>query len=296
MKSVSIIGIGRVGGALALGLSAENYRIDCLFAKNPARAESISAHIDPPPFVGRLSEADEISSDIIFITTQDREIENAVKALKDKKIAPAAAVFHTSGSLSSEILAELNGENRRLGSIHPLVSISEPFLGVKRMRGAYFCLEGHEKAVTVAEEIVGDLGGRSFSIGTEFKTLYHASAVTACGHLVALIDVSMEMLEKCGLDPAVAKEILMPLIESTVENLSEQKNSEALTGTFARGDLETLRKHIESLCAYSSDEILEIYLLLGARSLKLAGQQGVAPDRLEKMSAELSLAKNKSRC
>ena len=52
----------------------------------------------------------------------------------------------------------------------------------------------------IAEKLVTDLGGKSFSIETKYKTLYHASAVTACGHLVALLDVAFEMLSKCGLD------------------------------------------------------------------------------------------------
>ena len=43
-----------------------------------------------------------------------------------------------------------------------------------------------KKAVEAAKKIVDALGGKSFSIETKYKTLYHASAVTACGHLVAV--------------------------------------------------------------------------------------------------------------
>ncbi|MEQ1645940.1 MAG: DUF2520 domain-containing protein [Pyrinomonadaceae bacterium] len=141
--------------------------------------------------------------------------------------------------------------------------------------------------------MVTDVGGRPFSIETKFKTLYHAAAVTACGHLVALFDASVEMMGKCGLSPEQSKEILMPLVLSTVSNLSEQDTAAALTGTFARADIETFTRHLTSLNENVSDELLEIYLLLGERSLELAARQGVSADRIDRLRTKVSIAKSK---
>ncbi|HTG87374.1 MAG TPA: DUF2520 domain-containing protein, partial [Pyrinomonadaceae bacterium] len=44
--------------------------------------------------------------------------------------------------------------------------------------------------------------------------------------------------------------------------------SPALTGTFARGDVETVKRHLEVL--KSNKAALEFYRLLGRRSLELA--------------------------
>ncbi len=126
--------------------------------------------------------------------------------------------------------------------------------------------------------------------------MYHASAVTACGHLVAVIDTAIEMLSKCGLDENDSKEILLPLIESTVENLKTQTTAEALTGTFARADGETFERHFEILEREVSAEALKIYLLLGERSLKLAEKQISDAKRLENMREKILLAKKKLRC
>ena len=123
--------------------------------------------------------------------------------------------------------------------------------------------------------------------------MYHASAVTACGHLTAVIDTAIEMLSKCGLNAAESKEILLPLIESTVENLKTQTTSEALTGTFSRVDSDTFERHFEILEKEVSGEALEIYLLLGERSLKLAERQGADEKRLENMRKKILLAKKK---
>ena len=179
----------------------------------------------------------------------------------------------------------------KIGSIHPLVSISDSVLGASRFADVYYCIEGDAEAVELAETIVADLGGKTFEIESKFKTLYHASAVTACGHLVALIDVAIEMLSKCGLDSAQSKEILLPLIESTVENLKNQTTVEALTGTFARADEETFEKHLKILKENVSKEALAVYLQLGARSVHLAEEQGADREKLEKLRNKISLAK-----
>ncbi|MBK7393509.1 MAG: DUF2520 domain-containing protein [Chloracidobacterium sp.] len=272
MISVSIIGVGRVGGALALALPKDKYSVDNL--------------------IGRDEAATELSSEVVFITTQDSEIVAVAESLVGK-LKPGTIVFHTSGSNPSSILDALKDASCKTGSIHPLVSVSSPELGPERFRGAYFCVEGEPEAVTVGKQIVADLGGKPFAIDTKFKTLYHASAVTACGHLVALFDAAVEMMTKVGLTDADAKEILLPLVTSTVQNLTEQTTAAALTGTFARADIETFTRHLGALNQYVSDDLLEIYLLLGERSLELAAKQGVSPERIDTLRTKVSIAKSK---
>jgi len=59
-----------------------------------------------------------------------------------KTINNKPRIFHTSGSLSSEILKDLKAVGCPTGSIHPLVSISDVRLGAERFADAYFCVEG----------------------------------------------------------------------------------------------------------------------------------------------------------
>ncbi|MDQ3633370.1 MAG: DUF2520 domain-containing protein [Acidobacteriota bacterium] len=296
MKSVSIIGVGRVGGALALALCEKGYRIENLISHNIENASKIAEQISSSPGIKTLQNFQITSEDIIFIAVQDSEIKNVVEKLTQNPPKNETFFFHTSGSLSSEVLSLLKNNKCKTGSIHPLVSISDSFIGVKRFKDSYFCVEGDSEAVKIAEKIVEDLGGKSFSIETKYKTLYHASAVTACGHFAALINTAAEMLETCGIKKSEAKKILMPLVKSTFENMEEQSFAEALTGTFARGDLETLEKHIETLKENATREQAAIYLLLGEQSLKLAGEQGINKNTLEKMTKKISLAKKNFRC
>src|SRR5829696_6111274 len=100
MKSVSIIGVGRVGGALALALPNDRYRLDQLVFHDRPPA-------DLPNDTGEkrvgIKELTELSSDIVFITTRDSEISAAALDLRGKITGPAV-VFHTSGSQPSSVL------------------------------------------------------------------------------------------------------------------------------------------------------------------------------------------------
>ncbi len=287
---ISIIGAGRLGGALAIALSKKGFEIENLAARTIEKATRLAVLIEPPPKIINSDEFAAITSDVIFICTQDSEIAVVARQLKEK-LTVQPIVFHTSGALSSEILTDLSRAGCAVGSIHPLISVSDAVFGAEKLTGAYFCVEGDAKAVETGEKIVRQLGGNPFSLATQSKTLYHAAAVTACGHLVALIDAAIEMLTKCGLTTTDARKILVPLIKSTVENLETRSAAESLTGTFARADVSTFEKHLVSLRENVSTEILEIYLQIALRSIPLAAEQGANAANLAKINDELLLAK-----
>ena len=117
--------------------------------------------------------------------------------------------------------------------------------------------------------IGGYLGGESFSIRSADKPLYHAAAVMVSGNVTALFDVALEMLVQCGLTRNTARSVLLPLIASTVHNLETKDPAQALTGTFSRGDVETVKRHLAALKKGELADALELYRLLGKRSLKL---------------------------
>jgi len=214
--------------------------------------------------------AKELSSlrptDAILITVPDDQIAGVVAELSRIEVATARprVVFHTSGALSSDVLRPLRKRGWHTGSIHPLVSVSHAGVPIE---GAFWNVEGDEAAVRLGKTIVSDLGGKSFLIRSEDKPLYHAAAVMVSGNVVALFDVALEMLAECGLKRETAHNILLPLIASTVRNLETKTPAESLTGTFSRGDLETVKRHLAALKGHP--EALELYRLLGKRSLKL---------------------------
>ncbi|MCS6874568.1 MAG: DUF2520 domain-containing protein [Pyrinomonadaceae bacterium] len=287
MKKISIIGIGRMGGALALALSKKGYTIEQLISKNLKNAEIIAEKLNNKPEILSYSKLEKVnSSDVVFITTQDDRITEVAVALS-QKISPGKIVFHTSGSLSSQVLSVLKGCYK--ASLHPLISVSNPFTGSENLKNAFFCLEGDEKAVELGKRIVFDLEGQFFFVRTEDKPLYHAAAVITAGHLVALFQVAVKLLSKCGISEPEAQKIFLPLAKSVIKNLETQPPEKALTGTFARADVETMKQHLRAIKQKKLDDVLEIYSKLGLISLELS--QKVNPDlkeQIEKMKAEIT--------
>ncbi|MBD0369245.1 MAG: DUF2520 domain-containing protein [Pyrinomonadaceae bacterium] len=281
--TVSIIGAGRLGTALGLALAQCGYVIEAVAALHKSHARRAARIIPTQPLALSSVELDRLPASRLFIiSTPDDSIEEAasgIAALMKEKGAGRVAL-HTSGALSSEVLRSLKDTGFRTGSMHPLVAVSEASAGAESLRRAFFCIEGEPAALSAARRIVRDLGARAFSINTAEKALYHAAAVTSSGHMVALFDIAREMLMRCGLKEKDARAILMPLIESTLDNLKEQEPSKALTGTFARADVETVRRHLKAIRQEEMPYALAAYTLLGKRSLQLAKKRGANREAL----------------
>lgn len=289
--TVSIVGAGRLGTALALALSSCDYPVEALVARHLNTARR-AARLDrqQPLALSAAQLAKLPSSRVILITTPDDLVAPTADRLAGFQTGRGRTILHTSGALSSDVLSPLAEVGFDVGSMHPLISVSDPVSGAARLRGAFYCLEGDRAAGRVARALVNDLGGQSFSIPSKHKALYHSAAVMASGHLIALIDIATEMLVRCGLDRKNARQVLMPLIQSAVLNLSCSEPERALTGTFARGDLATIVEHLKALRADGLPEALLAYKLLGRRSLELAGRRGTDARVLKRIAQALKRA------
>lgn len=292
--TISLVGAGRLGTALALSLARRGHRVQAVVARRLSHARRAAGLVSKDTQAISITRLDELPpSDLLLITTPDDSIEQAAACLAASMASTGrqgqrrAVALHCSGALSSDILSSLRDVNFQVGSLHPLVSISDPLHGAERLRGAYYCVEGDPSAVRLARRIVRDLEGQSFSIDRKDKALYHAAAVMASGHMVALFDIALEMLARCGLTEKRAQAVLLPLVQSIFANLRERDPAHALTGTFARADTATMRRHLDALRSFESHDALAAYRLLGRRSLKLAEKIGVDGEALKKMRRAL---------
>lgn len=280
--TISIIGAGRLGTALAIGLSSKGYPIPAIAARRAAHARKAISLSGLPSRTLALG-ADQLEqlppSDIVLITTPDDVISNIAKTIASvgRSSRRRSTFLHTSGALSSAVLAPLAKRGFHTGSLHPLISVSDSRAGAEALSGAFFCVEGDSAAVRSAKAIVRDLNGHAFTIKPESKALYHAAAVMSSPHLSALFDVAVQMLVSCGLKAKEAQQVLTPLVQSTVNNLKRTSPEKALTGTFARGDVATVKRHLQALSPKQLAEAREIYKLLGLHSLQLAAQHGLDP-------------------
>jgi predicted short-subunit dehydrogenase-like oxidoreductase (DUF2520 family) len=177
-------------------------------------------------------------------------------------------VLHTSGALSSHVLAGLKPAGFVIGSCHPLQTFESAGRSMASIRRSYFCIEGEPLALRAARKLVRRIGGRFFEVPTAQKELYHAGAVLASGGLVALLSISLEILRRCGLSDKDATRVLFPLIEGTMTNIQAVGPARAMTGPVPRGDKGTIRRNTRAL-ARANQDWAKIYKLLAKRSFSL---------------------------
>lgn len=299
--SINIIGAGRMGTALARALVSQGYTIAAVVARHKSHARRAAELTGTQPLILTGAQLDQLpASDILIITTPDDAIERIASELAairksrgaknslNAKVGRKPTALHASGALSSDVLRSLREQGFATGSMHPLVSVSDSVHGAESLCSAFFCIEGDHVAERVARSLVRSLGARSFSIRTKDKALYHAAAVMASGHVTALFDIATEMLTVCGLTERRARAVLLPLLRSTLENLYTTDAAHALTGTFARADTATVRRHLTSLRSPEMNDALEAYILLGLRSLLLAKRAGANSEALKEIAAVLA--------
>jgi len=229
------------------------------------------------------------ASGLLFITTPDDVIEETAGRLAALPALKSRVALHASGALSSAVLAPLRGRGLAVGSMHPLAAVSKAGLaGAESLRRAFYCVEGDAAAVRRARRVARDLGGETFTIDPDDKALYHAAAVMSAGHVVALFDVALDALRRCGLDERRARAVMLPLLRSVADNLAHHAPERALTGSFARADVQTVRKHLRALGRLEDSDALAVYKLLGAHSLQLAESAGADPEAVAKIRRMLT--------
>ena len=79
------------------------------------------------------------------------------------------------------------------------------------------------------------------------KPAYHTACSLASNSLVALEWAAAGLLESIGLSRSDSEAVLLPLVQGTLQNVKNLGLRRALSGPVARGDAETVRRHIEAL-------------------------------------------------
>lgn len=275
-KSVSIVGLGRVGTALAVALADAGYSLGSLISKRPVAAKKTLKRLNCPAQVMAIRSLAQLDGNAVIIATPDDQIAGVAKSLAELRINSnrKRVVLHTSGALSSSILAPLAEKGWQTGSLHPLVAVGDLKVRENIFRSSYWCVEGDPAAARLAKRLIRDLEGHTFSVNAKQKPLYHAAAVMAAGNLVALLSVATNLLNQCGIKEELGRRILEPLAGSALHNFSNDPKH-ALTGPFARGDLATVSLHLQSLSTPKTREARALYTLLGMRSIELAEAMGL---------------------
>jgi predicted short-subunit dehydrogenase-like oxidoreductase (DUF2520 family) len=239
---VAVLGAGRLGTALAAALAAADVDVAGPYSR------------EQDPFV-------EIAyPDVVLLCVPDAEIAAAAAHFADDQM-----LAHCSGATGLDVLGPHPGF-----SLHPLTTVTAAganFAGVAAAIDAT-----SDDARRLAERLATALGMTPFELGGADRAAYHAAACIASNFLVTLEAAAERLAETTGLD----RQLLVPLVRTTVENWAALGPDQALTGPVARGDRITVERQRAAVASRTPD-LLPLFDALVTATGNLAGSTAGMP-------------------
>ena len=264
---IGIIGAGKMGTALALGLDQAGYAVTTVASRSLDSARLLAGKLSSVAASGNpQSVAD--SANLIFITTPDGIIAEVAASLK---VCPGQMVCHVSAATPVNVLKHLSDQGAFTGVFHPLQSAGS-LEKASILPGITFAIEASTPLLELLKTMASRLGGRVIELSASDRVLYHVSAVLASNYLVTLIDRAAGLWQGFSTKEQ-AVTALLPLIRGTVDNIEAIGAPACLTGPISRGDTSTVQRHLTTLTDKAPDG-LNIYRAMGLETIPLAVVKG----------------------
>jgi len=273
-----IIGAGKVGTTIAQHLFKKD-KLEWVFAHSCGSDEMISKNCDPKtPVIKSFDEINELPENII-ISVNDPAITDVDKFFsKGFSKQNNIKIFHTSGVLPKEVLDGSRSAGASVAAMHPFQTffVQDPSV----LNGIAWGIDCEEEDITAFKDIAAELNGKPVILNNkakDLKALYHTTAVSASNYITTLIHLSKKMAEQIDLK---TNELIPQIINTTVNNnlnaLDDSGAGPALTGPIARGDVHTIRLHLEAMEEFP--DLRTPYSLFGLATLAMAKQENILKD------------------
>lgn len=239
---VGVIGAGRVGTVLAARLRAAGHPVVGVLARSEASRLRAATMLPGVPVLGQHEVARD--ADVLVLAVPDDALVAVAEELAGSgSVAPGTVVAHTSGRHGLGALEALTRAGARPVALHPAMTFTGTPTDLDR--SCVWGLTAGDTEREVALGLVSALGGTPMWVAEEDRVRYHAALAHGANHLVTLVAQSLEMLRGVG-EGADAADVLRPLLEAALGNALDLGDA-ALTGPVARGDLTTVRAHVDAL-------------------------------------------------
>jgi predicted short-subunit dehydrogenase-like oxidoreductase (DUF2520 family) len=279
VKSVFILGAGKVGRALAHALRAVDGPTIAV-TLHPARKGVPKKKIDV---------------DLLVLAVRDKDLGPLARDLADRGlVSKRTACVHVAGAQTAEAIAPLRAVSAGVAQMHPMISFASLRVFPSFSRG-----QVHVKGDPVAERRARALVRRIGMTPRTFASLdtvgYHAAAGLVANGAAALAAVGVELLAASGVPEDVAPAMLGPLLRSVAENVEALGFPEALTGPVRRGDAGAVERHFGVLRA-RLPSAFPLYLASVGAQIPLARKIGEAtPESLDAILAFVAQAQEEIR-
>lgn len=287
MSTIGFIGAGITGTALATRLDQQGYNITAVSSRTLASAEKLAERMKHCQVYTTSQEVAD-NADIIFITTPDDVIGEIAARIRWHK---GQCIVHCSGAHSTDIIEPAKEFGADTGCFHPLQTFASIQQAIENLPGSTFAIEAQEPLLSILKGMSRAIGGYWVILKAEDKVLYHTAAVFACNYLVTLTKLATDLWQDFGISQEQAIKALLPLLRGTLSNIENIGLPNCLTGPIARGDLGTVKKHIEAL-EKENPHLLNTYKQLGLQTLPIALAKGkINPGKTQELQDILSKQK-----
>jgi predicted short-subunit dehydrogenase-like oxidoreductase (DUF2520 family) len=294
---VGVIGAGAVGGAIARALAARGAQIQAIASRTAAHAQALAAAL-PAGVAVASADAVAADSDMVLVAVPDDAIS---KVAAETHWRAGQLVMHLSGAQGAAALAAAGAQSARIAALHPLMTFprtaeapsTEAIL--RRLAGCAWAFEADdETSIAQIMAISQALDGRAIRLTAADRAPYHLAAVLASNYVVTLLAAAVALWGTFGAPAETALEALLPLTRATVEQLEAVGLPSALTGPIARGDVGTVRTHLDWLTDHiaSTPDLLRLrdaYISLARLTIPIALDKGsLSPETAEALRRLLS--------
>jgi len=248
IMKIGIIGFGRVGSSLFDFLEEKNLIVSP-YSKSKRIGDFKRVILD---------------SEIIFICVKDDLIPERVRKIDKLEINNKKHFIHLSGATPLPLLDPLKRKGHYTGKLHPIQSFSER--NKEAFKNIYATFSGDKETLNILKDIFGkDL--KIIELKEREQLLIHIACVFASNFPVYSIIKAEEILEKLNLE----REILNPLIKTSIYNVIEKGAKNSLTGPAKRRDIRTIRVHKKILKNFKKD----IYSIYNYLTKKILDERGL---------------------
>lgn len=236
IQSVTVIGSGRAGSAIAAAAQLNGYQTK----------------------VRRHTDLEHLEADLILLAVPDAAIAEMVGRLQQilpSQPSSVAYVVHVSGAQTRAVLAPLEKDGYVTASVHPFQTIRRG-AGAEDLRNVSWGIECAKEHQQEFINFVRALNGRPVLLrdgDAHQKRVYHAAAVEASNVVQNAVVLASELLTSVTLSPIdLIPTILRTAVENAIRAL-ETGESIPVTGPVVRGDVETIQGHLQALPIVASD-------------------------------------------
>ncbi len=281
VRTVSIVGAGRVGISLGKHLRELGWRIGAVVTRSKSTAHAAVRRIGAGKPFDRLT-GEVCAAEVILFSTPDDTLPAIARDLARVSGAgcKGKVVLHTSATLDRSALAPLARLGASTGSLHPMQAFGGKV--VPKLKGIIFGIEGDAGARRMAQSIAKSLGGIPVVIETSDKPAYHAAAVMAGGSIYPVLEAGLQLLMSIGFTRERASQTLLPLLRQILDNIERIGPRAAWTGPLSRGDYAVVAKHMNALRRYPPEFAKSYAALADLAARVLSKDPAATRKRLER--------------